>query len=108
MSIYDYIAANVPGHAFYVNRHHRGTSFSETMDHRPKIIEGSSALSGDDDYDAVAFLCHYSPNSLLSNVASGMVFISWIGCRAERHVIFMKYDFFFIFLVHYRYHKFPL
>jgi hypothetical protein len=71
VSIYDNVAYNVSGHAFYVGDQSQNNAFERNLGSQTKTIGYSSTISGENDYDAAAFFVRYPPNSFVSNVASG-------------------------------------
>ena len=73
VSIYDNVAVNVSGHAFYVGDQSWNNVLERNLGSQTKAIGNSITLSGENDYDAAAFFSRFPPNSFISNVASGNV-----------------------------------
>jgi len=71
ISIFDNVAYNVSGHAFYVGDQSQSNVFERNIGSQTKTISYSNTISGENDYSAAAFYSRYPPNSFLGNVASG-------------------------------------
>ena len=71
MSIYDNVAVNVSGHAFYVGDQALNNIFERNLGSQTNTIDRTMTISGENDYDAAAYFSRFPPNSFISNVASG-------------------------------------
>ena len=71
VSIYDNVAVDVSGHAFYVGDQSWNNVFERNLGSQTKRIEWQFILSDENDYEAAAFFSRFPPNSFVSNVASG-------------------------------------
>jgi len=69
VSIFDNVAVNVSGHAFYVGDQSQSNVFERNLASQTKTM--STTLSGENDNDAAAFFSRFPPNSFISNMASG-------------------------------------
>ena len=103
VSIYDNVAVNVSGHAFYVGDQSWNNVFEHNLGSQMKRIDFSITLSDEQDYDAAAFFSRFPPNSFVSNVASESMVHGYYFYNSNRMVRTEASVHFDFMMISYRY-----